>query len=271
MLPPPSDISPARFDELLREALRSELHFIHIYWDVFEAERARVDRRSVRGSSIWQVRSQVTGAPAYVERAGNARYVYADRETVVAIHEEVGISDSLEAKLKARADGRDTYELKGHTYSVSSSTGKGTTSEEHIAWAADQLGLETDCEEKPPTGEGPSLQEVLAIREEVSPMQWRGQQEGDEIAARLTRAAREAVDEPWAGRVHVTFSASYHGAGFSLQAGNASWGLGGQNDAEDDVLRAALSLIDRRKSAIAFYAGPGPRGSTGEPYFEEEG
>jgi len=275
----PSEMDPQVFDQALIEALWGQMHSTHTpNSDVLEGEGKRIDKGSRRGTAVYRYTSAVTGDPVYKQSAGGTSYLHGDEETIRHVHEEWGLpKESIQKKMKAQAEGRDTYEVQlgdtgtTKTYSAGSSP-KGTTSEERWAYWAGKLGYETDCELSPPAGKGIDLEALLEAGQGILMHDWRSREEGEAIARRVEKQIRDLLGGEHTGRVQVEFSTSYHGQGFSIWAGQASWGIAGRNAPEEEVLGSAKSLVEAQEGTFRHYANPAPsRGSMGGPWFEEEG
>jgi len=276
----PREMDAEAFDQALIEALWGQLHSTHTPPpdEVLEGSGTQLDKGSRRGTSVHRYTSSVTGKPVYVQGAGGTIYLHGDEETIAYVHEASGPpKESQQKKMKAQAEGRDTYEVElgdtgtMKTYSAGSSP-RGTTSEEYWAFWCEKLGHATDCELSPPVGKGIDLERLLDERAEVPDHQWRPKEEGEAIARRVEETVRDLVGGEHTGRIRVEFSTSYHGSGFSIWAGQAAWGIGDRNAPEEEVLENAKRLIEGQTGTFRHYADPAPaRGSTGEPWFQEEG
>jgi len=274
-----SEMDPQTFDRALIEALWGQMHSTHTpNSDVLKGEGECIDKGSRRGTAVYRYKSAVTGRPIYKQSAGNTFYLHGDKETIEHVHEEWGPpKESTRKKMKAQAKGRDTYECELgdsgtiKTYRAGSSP-KGTTSEERWAYWASKLGYETDCELSPPVGKGIDLETLLEAGKEISMHEWRSKEEGEAIARRVGEEIRNLLGGEHTGRVRVEFSTSYHGQGFSIWAGQASWGIADRNAPEEEVLKSAKSLVEAQEGTFRHYADPAPsRGSMGGPWLKEEG
>lgn len=261
-----TDLTQAqRYDSNLRAALKSSLHRAHGFWDrsvvetVYASKAERVDKKSSRKHAIFRTRSTVTGADAYVVHAGNAKYLFADRETVRTAFERRGLPDDPKRYIQGGEEPSPT----GGTYHYSPA-GPGTTSSDYAAWVAEETGQKVNWDYAP-TGDGPDLGEVLAreVPDEIRP----SAEEGEAIASRVTERLRAETGAP----VRVEYSGSYHYEGYSVRAGQASFGGAKITDDEETVYAKCLAVVQAQRAAIGFYGGPGARGSLGQPYFEERG
>lgn len=270
------NMDPEEFDDALIEALWSSLHSTHTPCDeVLEGDGERIDKGSRRGMSVHRYTSSVTGNVVFKQSAGPVTYyLHGDPETIRYVHEQQDMSD-MRPKMKAHHEGRDTYEKelpsgKTKTYGAGSPP-VGTTSEERWAYWAQKWGYVTECSLSPPTDDGPRLDDLLGVSGEVPEHEWRPKEEGEKIARRVEEAIHEEMkDFEYRNRIQVEFSTSYHGQGFTLWAGQAAWSIGDRNDPEEKVLTNAQKIVEEQ--AARHYADPAPsRGSTGQPWFEEEG
>jgi hypothetical protein len=264
-----TDLTKAeKHDRDLHAALEASLWHAKGFWDesVVEDEHVsggeRVSKKGLRKKTICRTRSTVTGEDAYVVHAGNARYLYADKETVRTAFERWGLPDDPERYIQGGS------EDKGWTTVKYSAATAGTTSSQYAAWVARETGQDVDWGYGP-TGDGPDLDEVLArdVEDEVRPTK----EEGESIARRVTERLRDETGIKHSD-FRVKYSGSYHSEGYRVRAGAASFGGAKVTDDEETVFEKCLSVAEAQKGAIAFYAGPSDaRGSTGEPYFQEEG
>ena len=261
-----SDLTKAeKHDRDLHAALEANLWHAKGFWDKSVVEHTsggeRVSKKGSRKTTIFRTRSTVTGEDAYVVHAGNARYLYADEETVRTAFERRGLPDDPERYIQGGT------EDKGWTTVKYSAATAGTTSSQYAAWVAEETGQDVDWDYAP-TGDGPDLDEVLArdVEDEVRPTK----EEGEAIARRVTERLRDETGIDYA-TFRVEYSGSYHGEGYRVRAGAASLGGAKVTDGEETVFEKCLSVAEAQRASIDFYAGPGPRGSTGEPYFQEKG
>lgn len=252
-----SNFSPAEFDEKLIEALDNSLWYSARFDDsvVGEKYQNRISKGSRRGTSVYQTTSMITGEKAFVMKAGNTAYLYADKETVMESHRRLGVKE------KHREWDRDPDAMVG------------TTAEQWWAWAADQLEKETNCSQSPPDGGEPKIDELLEVEPDISDHEWRTKEEGEEIARRVEERVQKDLDDfEFPGRIRIEFSTSYHGQGYGLRAGQAGWKIADRNDSFEEVLRKAKELIRSQEGSVKHWAHPSPsKGSTGEPYFDETG
>ena len=263
-----NDLTKAeQYDRDLHAALEACLYHAKGFWDksVVEDEylsRAeRVSKKGLRKKTICRTRSTVTGEDAYIVFTGHARYLYADKETVRTAFERRGLPDDPERYIQGGT------EDKGWTTVKYSPATAGTTSSQYAAWVAEETGQDVDWGYGP-TSDGPDLDEVLArdVEDEVRPTK----EEGEAIARRVTERLRDETGIEHSA-FRVEYSGSYHSEGYRVRAGAASFGGAKVTDDEETVYRKCLAVVEAQRASIDFYAGPGPRGSMGEPYFQEEG